>query len=84
MREQDPCIYEFGGYRLEPTRRLLWRNGELVPLKSKPLDTLIVLVDSPGRLLTKEELMGALWPDTAVEENNLTQCISALRRFFGE
>jgi Tol biopolymer transport system component/DNA-binding winged helix-turn-helix (wHTH) protein len=77
-------FHEFGAFRLDPTRRLLLRRGEAIPLTSKVLDTLLVLVENRGRAVTKEELMKALWPDTFVEENNLTQNISTLRKVLGE
>jgi DNA-binding winged helix-turn-helix (wHTH) protein len=77
-------VYEFGSYRLDLARRLLLRDSKRVRLKPKPLEALVFLVENHGRLLTKEEMMQALWPETTVEENNLTQCISALRRVFGE
>jgi TolB-like protein/DNA-binding winged helix-turn-helix (wHTH) protein/Flp pilus assembly protein TadD len=84
MAGPNPLVYEFGGFRLNSANRLLERDGEAVPLKPKVFDTLLVLVEAGGQLLTKEQLMRAVWPDAAVEENNLTQNISALRRVFGE
>jgi TolB-like protein/DNA-binding winged helix-turn-helix (wHTH) protein len=84
MTDGTQAVYEFGGFRLNPASRLLHRRGEVVPLKPKVFDTLLALVEAGGQLLTKEQLMQAVWPDTAVEENNLSQNISALRRVFGE
>ncbi|MDQ6802356.1 MAG: winged helix-turn-helix domain-containing protein [Acidobacteriota bacterium] len=84
MTDGTQAVYEFGSFRLSRSSRLLHRDGEVVPLKPKVFDTLLVLVEAAGRLLTKEQLMQAVWPDTAVEENNLSQNISALRRAFGE
>src|SRR5438034_10530294 len=84
MTGQTQSVYEFGVFRLNSASRVLQRQGDVVPLKPKVFDTLLVLVQAGGQLLTKEQLMGAVWPDTAVEENNLTQNISALRRVFGE
>lgn len=77
-------FYEFGPFRLDPARRLLSRQGEAIPLTSKVLDTLLVLVENRGRVVAKEELMKAVWPDTFVEEGNLTQNISTLRKVLGE
>jgi TolB-like protein/DNA-binding winged helix-turn-helix (wHTH) protein len=69
---------------VDPVRRRLLRADEEIHLKPKVFDTLLVLVQSEGDLVTKDELMEAVWPDTAVEENNLTQNISVLRKTFGE
>ena len=84
MDDKKPGIYEFGAYRVEVRRRMLLRAGETVPLTPKVFDTLLYLVQRKGELVEKEELMNALWPDTAVEENNLSQNISALRRALGD
>ena len=73
-------FYEFGAFRLDPRERIFARAGERIPLAPKAFDTLLFLVQHSGRVLTKEELIAALWPDSFVEENNLTQHISALRR----
>ena len=85
MDQPEPQIYEFGDFRLDAARRLLTaRNGEVVPLMPKPFDTLLYLVEHSGKVLEKEELLRAVWPDTIVEENNLSQSISVLRRALGE
>ena len=63
---------------------MLLRDGEIVPLSSKSLDTLLVLVEHRGQVVTKDDLMRTLWPNTFVEENNLTQQISMLRKALGE
>src|SRR5258708_357372 len=73
-------LYEFGPFRLDPTERLLLRNNQTVPLAPKAFDTLLLLVENSGHLLTKDELMKHLWPETFVEEVNLAQNISAIRR----
>lgn len=80
MNEEPLSHYEFGPFRLNVTERLLHRNDELVPMKAKLIDTLIVLVVNQGHVVTKDELMQILWPDTFVEENSLTQSISLLRK----
>ena len=79
MNTSSAANYEFGNFRVEVSRRRLLRRGEAVPLTPKLFDTLLHLVQNNDRVCEKEELMQALWPDTAVEENNLNQTISALR-----
>jgi DNA-binding winged helix-turn-helix (wHTH) protein/TolB-like protein/Tfp pilus assembly protein PilF len=73
-------LYEFGPFHLDPGERLLLRDGIAVSLEPKVLQTLVVLVRNSGHLLTKDELMKELWPDTFVEEGSLTRNISTLRR----
>ncbi len=81
----DRQIFEFEGLFLDANQRLLFNaDGEPVPLTSRAFDTLLFLVEHAGELLHKEELMEAVWPDSVVEENNLSQCIVALRRALGE
>jgi DNA-binding winged helix-turn-helix (wHTH) protein/Tol biopolymer transport system component len=77
-------FYEFDRFRIDTKRRLLMRDGEPIAIKAKALDTLVLLVHHAGRLLEKEELMNRLWPDTAVEEANLTQNIFEVRKVLGE
>jgi DNA-binding winged helix-turn-helix (wHTH) protein/tetratricopeptide (TPR) repeat protein len=77
-------IYEFDGFRVEAGKRLLLRDGAAVPLTPKVFDTLLHLVQHQGEILEKDELMQAIWPNTMVEENNLNQNISTLRRVLGE
>jgi DNA-binding winged helix-turn-helix (wHTH) protein/TolB-like protein len=84
MTGPPSSIYEFGGFRIDAARRLVSREGDTVPLAAKAFDTLLYLVEHQGVVLDKEELMKAIWPHTVVEENNLNQSISALRRMFGE
>ena len=77
--------YEFGDFRLDTGKRLLTRaSGVAVPLMPKAFDTLLYLLRNGGRLIDKDELLREIWPDTIVEENNLTQNISILRRALGE
>ncbi|MGA7915135.1 MAG: winged helix-turn-helix domain-containing protein [Candidatus Acidiferrales bacterium] len=80
----DSAIYEFGRFRVEVGKRVLLRQGSLVPLTPKVFDTLVHLVQHQGQLIEKDELMKAIWPDTVVEENNLNQNISVLRRVLGD
>ena len=84
MSKRNKQLYEFGLFRLDPTRRLFFRQDQVVPLTPKVLHTLLVLVENSGRVVSKDELMKAVWPDTFVEEGNLTQNISALRKVLGE
>src|SRR5215208_7930243 len=84
MTEQTQAVFEFDAFRVDAGKRLLWRGDQTVPLPPKVFDTLLVLVENGGRVVEKEELMCAVWPDTAVEENNLTQNVSAIRKALGE
>src|SRR6516165_2337595 len=82
--QSTPELYEFGPFRLEPAERKLSRNNEPVVLTPKAFDTLLLLVRKSGHLLEKDELIGMLWPDSFVEEGNLSNNISVLRRALGE
>jgi DNA-binding winged helix-turn-helix (wHTH) protein/tetratricopeptide (TPR) repeat protein len=84
MRDAEVPIYEFGEYRVDAGKLMLSRSGQPVPLTPKVFDTLLLLVKRSGEVLDKEALLRAVWPDTMVEENNLNQNISTLRRVFGE
>jgi len=79
-------VYEFGEFRLDAGRRLLYARGGSTALAIKPkvLDALLYFVEHPGQLLEKDLLLTELWPGLVVEENNLTQTISALRVVLGE
>jgi len=77
-------LYEFGPFTVQPDERLLLREGRPVSLTPKAFDLLIQLVERPGQLVGKQELMSALWPDTFVEETNLAYTMSALRRALGD
>jgi DNA-binding winged helix-turn-helix (wHTH) protein/Tol biopolymer transport system component len=79
-----PEIYEFGSFRLEPAERKLLRGNEAVALTPKAFDTLHLLVRNSGHLLEKDELIRMLWPDSFVEEGNLTNNIFLLRKALGE
>jgi TolB-like protein/Flp pilus assembly protein TadD len=79
-----PHLYEFGAFRVDASKRLLARDGTPVPLTPKVFDTLLHLVQHCGTVLGKDELMRAIWPDAVVEENNLNQNISILRRVLGD
>ncbi|HET9532740.1 MAG TPA: tetratricopeptide repeat protein [Blastocatellia bacterium] len=76
--------YEFGPYRLDIDKRLLFRDDESIYLTPKALDTLFVLIENAGTVLEKEELMKRVWPNSFVEEGNLTVNISMIRKCLGE
>src|SRR5215468_6252519 len=84
MGHQPKQIYEFGPYRLDAAQRLLMRDGEVIPLQPKVFDLLLALVERHGRLLEKDELMRVVWPDAIVEEANLANNISILRKTLSE
>ncbi len=84
MSNEIKDLYEFGPFRLDATRRLVTREKQVLPLTSKVFDTLLVLVRNRDRVLVKDELMKMLWPDSFVEEVNLAQNVSALRKLLGE
>ena len=77
-------LYEFGPFRLDAGERLLLCNGQPVSLTPKAFDVLLTLVEHHGRLLEKEELFKAVWPDTFVEESNLTSNITLIRKALNE
>src|SRR5215467_393852 len=77
-------LFEFGPFVLDNARHLLTRQGTPVAVTPKTYDLLVVLVENRDRIMLKEELMRALWPDSFVEESNLTQQISAARKALGE
>jgi Tol biopolymer transport system component/DNA-binding winged helix-turn-helix (wHTH) protein len=84
MSNQEKHFYEFGPFRLDPVKRRLLRDGEPIPLTPKAFDTLLALVRQSGETVEKDDLMKMIWPDAVVEENNLNQNITALRRSLGD
>jgi len=78
------AVYEFGGFRLEVSEHRLMRDGSAIALTGKAFSTLRALVERHGKLVPKAELMGLVWPETVVEENNLDRNISTLRKVLGE
>jgi len=84
MRAQAKRFYVFGAFRVDVTERILSGEKGVVSLTPKAFDTLLVLVENSGHVLSKDELMGKVWPDSFVEENNLAQNISMLRKALGE
>ncbi len=77
-------FYEFGVFRIDASKRLLLKDGEVVPLTPKAFETLLLLVEKSGQLVSKDELMSRLWPDTVVEEGSLTRNVYLLRKTLGE
>lgn len=86
MENRSKALFEFGGFRLDAQRRLLFQknSSEPVELTPKVFDMLLLLVQRTDRVVEKKELMESLWPDSFVEESNLFQNISTLRRALGE
>ncbi len=80
----DRRSYSFGPYLLDVGERRLLRDGQPVPVRPKIFDTLRALVENNDRLLHKEELMAMVWPDTTVDESNLTHNLSVLRKILGQ
>jgi DNA-binding winged helix-turn-helix (wHTH) protein/tetratricopeptide (TPR) repeat protein len=77
-------LWEFDGYRLDGDRRVLLKGTDVVQLPSRAFDILMVLVQRRGEVVSKEALMQAVWPDSFVEESNLTQNVHLVRRALGE
>src|SRR5688500_8950662 len=79
-----PAIYEFGGYRLDPRARMLSLQDRPIALAPKSFDLLLLLVERRGRVVERDELIRELWPDTVVEEANVTFQVSTLRKALGD
>ncbi len=78
-------VYLFDGFQLDVTRRKLISSGGLVqPLNSRAMDTLLLLLENAGELVEKRRLMQTVWPNAIVEDNNLNQCVLAIRKALGE
>src|SRR5687767_13143377 len=77
-------FYRFGEFTVDADQKVLLRHGKPLLLAPKVLETLLTLVQNGGRIIEKEELMKRLWPDTFVEESNLTYCIVQLRKTLGD
>jgi DNA-binding winged helix-turn-helix (wHTH) protein/TolB-like protein/Flp pilus assembly protein TadD len=84
MSKHIKQFYEFGPYRIDPLQRVLYREGKPVLLPPKVFETLMALVERSGQVVEKDKLIEVVWPETFVEENNLTQYISALRKTLGD
>ena len=77
-------MFKFGPFLVDPQSRALMREGNPVALNRRAFDVLLYLVQNPGRAVTKEEILKSVWPDSYVDENNLMQSISALRKALEE
>jgi len=84
MVRRSTYRYEFGPFLLDAAERLLSRDGEVVPLSPKAFDLLLAMVERYGRLIEKDDLMRLVWPDTFVEEANLSYTISMIRKALGD
>lgn len=84
MRPENRLLYEFGPFRLDARKRRLLIDGEIVSLTPKAIETLLLLVERQGKLVEREELMNAVWPDAFVEDSNLSVTISMLRKALGQ
>ena len=84
MKDRAKRYYVFGAFRIDVGERLLFGDKGVVALTPKAFETLLVLVENSGHVLSKEELMKKVWPDSFVEENNLAQNISMLRKALDE
>src|SRR6266446_204034 len=80
----ESSIYKFDAFCVDSGKRLLLRDDEIIALTPKVFETLLYLVNHNGKVLEKDELMSAIWPDSIVEENNLNKNISVLRQVLGE
>ncbi len=82
--EAASATLEFEGFSFDPVRRALSRDGEEIHVTAKAMDCLVVLIAHRERVVTRAELMDAVWPQIYVDESNLTQNISVLRKALGE
>lgn len=77
-------VFEFKDFRLDAATKILYRSGKQVVLTPKAVETLIALVEDPGQVISKEDLMNKIWSDTIVEESNLAQYLHVLRKTLGD
>src|SRR5262245_56820253 len=84
MDDREKRLFEFGPFRLDATERTLMRDGVVIQLTPKASETLLILVQDSRHVLTKDEMMSKIWPDSFVEEANLTQNVSILRKALGD
>jgi DNA-binding winged helix-turn-helix (wHTH) protein/TolB-like protein len=84
MSQPPGSVYQFGPFRYDSAQRLLFRDGELIPLVPKAIDTLQALLERRGQVVGKAELMKAVWPDCVVEDVGLARNISLLRKALGD
>jgi DNA-binding winged helix-turn-helix (wHTH) protein/tetratricopeptide (TPR) repeat protein len=79
-----PGLYEFGPFRVDPRERQIHRDGAVVQVTAKAFDTLLLLIERSGHLVEKSEIMHAVWPDSFVEEGNLSVTVHMLRKALGD
>jgi DNA-binding winged helix-turn-helix (wHTH) protein/tetratricopeptide (TPR) repeat protein len=84
MNADPKVVYEFGPFRMDPYKQILLRGGQVIAVTPKAFETLLVLVRSRGEVVSKEELLKEIWPDSFVEEANLSQHIFKLRKALGD
>lgn len=84
MADDDPKLFTFSDYSMDSAERTLTRNGHPINLAPRVFDTLLLFVKNAGRILSKERMLTEVWADSFVEENNLAQNISILRKALGE
>ena len=84
MQKLAHQTHRFDGFTLDLTRGCLLRGTEEIKLRPKPYEALKYLVENPGRLISKAELIGKIWPDTAVTDDSLVQCLKEVRRALGD
>src|ERR1700690_2976032 len=84
MSMRPGWIFQFGEFQLDVRAHSLRREKVIVPLNSRAFDVLLYFVQNPGKVLTREELLKNVWPDTFVDEHSLEQSISVLRRALEE
>jgi DNA-binding winged helix-turn-helix (wHTH) protein len=84
MSNINKDLYEFGPFRLDADQQLLSPGDQPIPLQPKAFETLLVLVRNGEKIALKEDLLNAVWPDTFVEESNLTQNVFVLRKALGD
>jgi DNA-binding winged helix-turn-helix (wHTH) protein/tetratricopeptide (TPR) repeat protein len=84
MELRERPVYRIGEFELTPAQAMLDRSGQTIPLRAKTLQVLLHLVDHADRFVNKEELFGKIWPDTAVTDDALSQCIADLRKAFAD
>lgn len=83
LSDCENVVYLFDGYRLDLSRKMLYRDGEGLPLPPKAVETLAALLTRTGEIVTKDELISAIWTDTIVEESNLAHYLHVLRKALG-
>ena len=84
MNPDPKVVYEFGPFRMDPDKQVLLRDGQLIAVTPKTFETLLVLVRRGREVVSKEELLKEVWPDSFVEEANLSQHIFKLRKALGD